>query len=194
MRDSDLDQGGGAPSTETTIKTTRRRPENARARRRAGALVSPLARREVVRSVARDGWLRSHYRGGNNLDRRIASRTTTPVRFGRRRSQRMSVHVGYWGDERNCYKRDQSVAVDPSPTSPQSRLCSGSRLIQLAAQAQGSGQPKMGERKLGERNRLRGFEAVRWRRACEGSARIRGRSSSLRSNAQNARSGAIQPF
>ena len=26
-------------------------------------------------------------------------------------------HVGYWGDERNCYKWDQSVAVDPQPTS-----------------------------------------------------------------------------
>jgi hypothetical protein len=23
------------------------------------------------------------------------------------------LHVGYWGDERNCYKWDQFVAVDP---------------------------------------------------------------------------------
>jgi hypothetical protein len=29
--------------------------------------------------------------------------------------EHVRLHVGYWGDERNCYKWDQSVAVDPKP-------------------------------------------------------------------------------
>ena len=28
-------------------------------------------------------------------------------------AEHVRLHVGNWGDERNCYKWDQSVAVDP---------------------------------------------------------------------------------
>ena len=28
------------------------------------------------------------------------------------------MHVTYWGDERNCYKWDQSIAVDPERSLP----------------------------------------------------------------------------
>ena len=47
--------------------------------------------------------------------------------MARTRSQRMSaLHVSYWGDERNCYKWDQSVAVDPQRTSHPIFKCASS--------------------------------------------------------------------
>jgi hypothetical protein len=67
--------------------------------------------------------------GGNRVryrDWENALRLGTPVEeitdflmgdmsgFGpKAKPEHVRLHVGYWGDERNCYEWDQSVAVDP---------------------------------------------------------------------------------
>jgi hypothetical protein len=39
------------------------------------------------------------------------------------KSAHVRLHVGYWVDERNCYKWDQSVTVDPFQSSATCARC-----------------------------------------------------------------------